>query len=91
LKMKYGLTLEEYAKKCFEQNNQCAICGGPPNKHGLYVDHCHKTQKVRGLICNFCNVGIGQLKDDYKIVEKAAQYLKSFDEDYKTMIANSTV
>lgn len=42
----------------------------------LYVDHCHDTMKVRALLCQFCNQGIGQFKENVSILESAIEYLK---------------
>lgn len=67
-----------------KQHNKCAICGNKETKklHGkvvsLAVDHCHKTGKVRGLLCQNCNHGIGMLKDDPKLLKNAIIYLSKF-------------
>lgn len=54
---KYGIdiTEEEYAHKLEEQGGVCAICGFPPVSKRLSVDHCHRSKKVRGLLCYHCN------------------------------------
>lgn len=75
----YGITLVDYDRMAAEQNHSCAICereawecrGGV-----LAVDHDHKTNKVRALLCTQCNAGIGSLQDDPAILEKAAEYLR---------------
>ncbi len=80
LKRVYGLSNEDYDKKLQEQDNCCKICGikDTDTKQGyLVVDHCHKTGKVRSLLCNSCNTGIGLLKDSSEVLEKAAQYVKN--------------
>jgi hypothetical protein len=71
----YGITLEEYNRLFVVQNGQCAICGNPQEK-SLDVDHCHKTNKVRGLLCRKCNLGIGFMQDNPEICKKASEYLK---------------
>lgn len=74
----YGINSEEYATMLEEQLGVCAICSKPSeeNTHGrLYVDHCHSRKKVRGLLCNNCNVGLGKFKDDSEFLRKAAEYL----------------
>ncbi len=55
----------------------CEICGCGPETRAtvLYIDHCHKTRKFRGLICQKCNSALGLLKDDPQIVASALQYL----------------
>ena len=63
-----------------DQGSKCKLCLtdkplGPRNS--FVVDHCHETGKVRGLLCNHCNTGIGKLHDDPELLEKAAAYIKS--------------
>ena len=80
LKRKYGLTQEQLVTLIEEQNNCCKVCGkhGSDNKTGkLYIDHCHTTNKVRGLLCMECNTALGLLKDDTKRIESLLSYLKS--------------
>jgi hypothetical protein len=77
LKKRYGLSADDYALLLARQKGVCAICGYAPsstNKH-LVVDHCHGTTKVRGLLCQWCNIGIGHLKDSPKLLRRAAIYL----------------
>ena len=84
LKRNYGMTLEDYDKMFRDQAGVCAICGEPetsPRVSNLTVDHCHNTNKVRGLLCNNCNRGIGLLKDNPKILDKARQYLEKYTEE----------
>jgi hypothetical protein len=61
------------------QGGVCKICSRPPRdkKKRLHVDHCHKTGKIRGLLCLHCNVMIGKAEDDPKRLERAAAYLTS--------------
>ncbi len=78
-KNKYRITLEQYDVLLKEQNNLCAICKKHSDdcpKQILYVDHCHKSKAVRGLLCMNCNTAIGHLKDDILILESAIQYLE---------------
>jgi len=79
LKRNFNITLEIYNKFLEEQNYCCKICLKNNNefKQALSVDHCHKTGKIRGLLCYNCNRGIGLLQDDFKICMKAAEYLKN--------------
>ena len=51
---------------------QCVICGADGK---LVVDHDHKTGKIRGMLCNHCNRGLGHFRDDPMLLEFAAQYL----------------
>jgi hypothetical protein len=73
---KYGITLKQYDVLFAKQKGQCAICGQGPNRKNFAVDHDHKTGDVRGLLCDPCNYGLGNFKDDKKLLEKAKRYLK---------------
>ena len=55
----------------------CTICGKPGNQ----VDHCHKTNKVRGLLCINCNQGLGKFQDDPELLEFARIYLLAAHDD----------
>jgi hypothetical protein len=73
----YGVTEEEYNALYAKQGGCCAICGHcpvPPEPF-LVVDHVHDTEVVRGLLCGTCNTGLGMLKENPEIVEKALEYL----------------
>jgi hypothetical protein len=78
LKHKYGITNEEYHTMLDKQNRCCLIC----NKHETFnapirfvVDHCHETGKVRGILCNSCNTGLGLFGDCPHNLRDAAEYL----------------
>jgi len=74
-KRRYGVTYDQIEEIRIAQHNLCAICN---NDLGSYcVDHCHKTSKVRGLLCNNCNVGIGLFKDSTYNLTNAISYLKA--------------
>ena len=79
LRRDFDITLETYDKILEQQNGVCAICGneekGKTKK--LAVDHCHDTNKVRGLLCQNCNRGIGLLDDNPEVLQKAIDYLLS--------------
>ena len=79
----YGITLDDYNRMLKIQNNRCAICNGTETgrKDIKYfnVDHCHTTGKVRGLLCHGCNSGIGNMKDDVELLDKAIAYLKEMN------------
>jgi hypothetical protein len=74
LKKKYGLTTDDYARMVIEQNGVCKICQRKPQRW-LCVDHCHDRQKVRALLCDGCNTGLGQFGDDADRMREAAYYL----------------
>lgn len=82
VRRKYGLTPEAWKSLLERQDGVCAICKRPessPNKKNLSVDHCHTTGKIRGLLCNTCNRGIGLLKDSTALLSAAIEYLKRSD------------
>ncbi len=83
LKKQYNITLEEYKTKLVSQDYKCALCGkdASDNKRGgkldpLHIDHCHKTNKLRDLLCHQCNSGLGHFKDNITLMQKAIDYLR---------------
>ena len=82
---RYGITRDEYDALFAKQGGVCAICGRPETAGNyrcvgvcnLAVDHDHDTGAVRGLLCKACNNGIGHFKDDAKVMEAAAAYIRS--------------
>jgi Recombination endonuclease VII len=77
LKVKYGISLEDYDAMLARQGGVCAACKNKKRRsERLCVDHCHVTGKVRGLLCRNCNVGLGLFRDDADLVEAAAAYLR---------------
>ena len=80
LQTTYGISLAQYNQMLINQNYRCKLCNTdePRGNRGTFVvDHCHDTGKVRGLLCNYCNTGIGKLHDDPELLRKAADYIKS--------------
>ena len=75
LKARYGLSLEQYALMRERQGGACAICGEQPAE-ALCVDHSHATDKVRGLLCHGCNLGLGHYRDDQRLTMAATAYLR---------------
>jgi len=76
LKLLFDLTPEEYDRILAFQGGRCAICPREPTeKMRLSVDHNHKTGEVRGLLCWLCNVALGKFRDDYVLLNAAAQYV----------------
>jgi nitrate/TMAO reductase-like tetraheme cytochrome c subunit len=82
-KERYNITPEHYDEMVKSQNNRCAICGNVEiAKHNitkkvqkLAVDHCHSSGKVRGLLCQDCNRGLGKFHDNIQRLENAIKYL----------------
>jgi hypothetical protein len=75
---KYGITADEYDRMFEEQGGKCKICGDKQEDKKLAVDHCHDTGNVRGLLCNFCNLGLGYFKDNILYMNNAISYIQSF-------------
>ncbi|HVI40683.1 MAG TPA: endonuclease VII domain-containing protein [Anaerovoracaceae bacterium] len=76
LKVTYGVSESKYNEMSAAQHDKCAICDS--NKK-LYVDHDHSSGKVRGLLCNRCNLKLGIIEDS-EFVAKANKYLTNFKE-----------
>ncbi len=75
---RYGLTLDAHAGLLSKQNYKCALCDQKfDSTKNTHVDHCHKTNKVRGLLCVRCNLGLGVFKDNPDILRKAAVYVEA--------------
>lgn len=74
LRSTVGITLEHKQQMYAAQNGRCAIC--QQHFESLDVDHDHTTGKVRALLCNNCNRGIGHLQDKAEILRAAAAYLE---------------
>jgi len=77
LKYYYGISVEEYDALLARQNGKCAICREKPEGQTLCVDHCHATGKIRGLLCRSCNVGLGNYRDDPRLMRAAIVYLEA--------------
>jgi len=86
LKHKFGITVEYYDALWNAQNGVCAICEQPETTIHfmtgevlrLAVDHCHKTGKIRGLLCNRCNYLLGILHDDPTYIRRVAGPLADY-------------
>lgn len=89
LRRRYGLTVDQFIaiyESLFEkQGGRCAICGtdvpsryrGKNDKERRFnLDHCHKTQKIRGLLCGQCNTGLGMFGDNIEWLRSAIKYLQ---------------
>jgi hypothetical protein len=73
----YGVTEEDFQTKVREQNNRCAICQEEFVKTPQ-VDHDHRTSRNRGLLCRFCNLVLGNARDNILVLERSIQYLKKY-------------
>ena len=73
--VKHGLSIDDY-ESLLSIVPGCAICGElPKDKYALHIDHDHKTGRVRGLLCNSCNTGLGKLGDNVAGLRAALEYL----------------
>lgn len=85
---RYGLTKEMFEELVLSQNNACAICGLLPTqiskvrdlRNNLHVDHNHTTGKVRGLLCQKCNVKLAAIENK-EFMQLAIEYLKKYEYD----------
>jgi len=77
LKHRHGITLDEFNEMVVGQDGVCAICWAemdPP-----HVDHDHKTGRIRGLLCQKCNMALGLLADSRESLARALLYLEVSD------------
>lgn len=78
LRRNFGLTRAEYNRLWQIQGGMCAICKIHQlniNKN-LRVDHCHKTKRIRGLLCHNCNVSLGLMKESIESLKAMILYLE---------------
>lgn len=76
---RYGVSREQYDTMFANQNGCCAICKRPQKdfKKRFGVDHNHRTNQVRALLCGPCNTGIGLFRDHPEILQRAVEYLQT--------------
>lgn len=72
----YKVTKEQYDAMLAQQGGVCAICKGLPDRTFYCVDHCHKTGKIRGLLCHKCNSGLGMFQENIDNIRSAVSYLE---------------
>lgn len=75
----YNLNEELFQELLVLQEKKCKICSLEFTSMA-HVDHCHKTNVVRGLLCGSCNRGLGMYKDNPELLRKAAEYLEEFSQ-----------
>lgn len=79
---KYKITMSQYEALSRKQSGKCAICFASPKdmRYGvLCIDHCHRTGKIRGLLCFECNIGLGKFEDKHEILINAIDYLRAHE------------
>lgn len=78
---KYSMTPEQYEDVRAKQGGRCSICDRHETEleERLVIDHCHKTNVMRGLLCRLCNVSLGGFRDNPDMLLRAASYLHEFE------------
>jgi len=85
LRRKYGITIEQQNAMLASQNNRCALCPfefTATDRGSPRVDHCHAVGKVRQLLCDECNKGLGTFRDDSARLRRAADYIDRHNERF---------
>lgn len=73
---RYKITREDYDRLVAEQGGRCGVCGCECSERDvLSVDHCHESNRIRGLLCSACNRAVGLLGDRVETVAAALAYL----------------
>src|SRR5262245_15570650 len=80
LRNTFGISLDDYNRMLAEIDGRCPLCGctEAESRNDVFdVDHCHNTDKVRGLLCHRCNWALGILGDNPTLLRRAADYLEA--------------
>ena len=84
---RHNIVAEEYYTMLEEQDHKCKICSISfsditlkDGRNPIHIDHCHTTNQVRGLLCNYCNSGLGFFKDNTETLTNAIVYLEHTQE-----------
>lgn len=79
LRQKFGVPKGTYQRMIVKQKNRCAVCNKKESwNRRLSLDHNHKTNEVRGLLCHKCNSAIGFAQENTKILKLMIQYLQKY-------------
>lgn len=75
---RYGLTADQFEILWSRQQGRCALCSEVLRVGGkaIHIDHCHETQRVRGILCARCNLGLGKFGDSIEQLQRAIDYLR---------------
>ena len=71
----YGISRDEAKALLVQQGGVCKLCGEIPKKP--CVDHCHNTKKVRGVLCNHCNLAIGHARENIELLNRMITYIQN--------------
>lgn len=80
IRSSYGISVEDWARLFHLQRGLCAVCGDVlihDRQRGVNVDHCHRTGRIRGLLCHYCNKAAGLVRDRPAIAAALAAYLRN--------------
>lgn len=79
---RYDLTWEQREAMFEAQGRKCASCGSltPRNKNDWHIDHCHKTGKVRGILCLPCNVALAKVNDSVEHLKQLITYIEAHND-----------
>lgn len=80
IKYRHGISLKDYKNMLKQQNGKCAICGKLQSdfKQKFIVDHCHKTNKIRGLLCCRCNTLLGRIENIPDNFKRLLEYMEKY-------------
>lgn len=84
LRYRYGITVDQYNKILKDQGGVCKICKKvrlSAQQKRMGVDHCHETDKIRGILCDWCNMGISKFADNVELMQEAIKYLQTNGDD----------
>ena len=84
LQRNFGITLDDYNEMLEAQEHRCAGCliHEDELRSALAVDHCHQTGKIRGLLCDACNLALGKLNDNPTTLRRLTEYLEEHKNNY---------
>lgn len=71
----YGISLKERNRILRGQGYRCAGCRSKKDGH-WHTDHCHRSGKVRGVLCRPCNIALGFARDKPATLRRLASYLE---------------
>jgi hypothetical protein len=76
LRYRYGLSIAEYNELLRKQSNSCKLCGKTPPRFPI-VEHCHSSERIRGIVCQLCNVAINWVENSKELLDKVPAYLEA--------------
>ena len=90
IRMRYGISEEQYKAMLQHQDNRCNICRTPfGNGRDLCIDHCHETMRIRGLLCRKCNAALGLFGENLVTLQRAINHIKQPEDSSAVIIMDS--